>query len=137
MLYGTGVGPTPGDETGAQTQTNLTIVPIIVEIGGKPAQVLYRGRTVFPGLDQINIVVPDGVGFGCGVSVAVSSGTMVGNFTTIPVAATGNTCPTQGGDEGLLITDAEFDAVDQLLLPPRHRHQHRRPFGKRHGLGEL
>ena len=109
VLYGTGVGPTPGDETGAQTQTNLTTVPIIVEIGGKPAQVLYRGRTVFPGLDQINIVVPDGVGFGCDVSVAVSSGTMVGNFTTIPVAATGNTCPTQGGDEGLLITDAEFD----------------------------
>ena len=109
VLYGTGVGPTPGDETGTQTQTNLTAVPIVVEIGGKPAQVLYRGRTVFPGLDQINVVVPAGVGPGCGVSVAVSSGTMVGNFTTIPVAASGNTCPTEGGDDGLVITDAEFN----------------------------
>ena len=109
VFYGTGVGPTPGDETGTQTQTNLTAVPIVVEIGGKPAQVLYRGRTVFPGLDQINVVVPAGVGPGCGVSVAVSSGTMVGNFTTIPVAASGNTCPTEGGDDGLVITDAEFN----------------------------
>jgi len=109
VLYGTGVGPTPGDETGTQTQTNLTTIPLLVEIGGKPARVLYRGRTVFPGLDQINVIVPDGVGFGCGVSVAVSSGSVVGNFTTIPVTATGNTCSTEGGDEGLLITDAEFD----------------------------
>ena len=109
VLYGTGVGPTPGDETGSQTQTNLTAVPLVVEIGGKPAQVLYRGRTVFPGLDQINVVVPPDVGFGCGVSVAISSGTMVGNFTTIPVAAAGSTCPTQSGDEGLLISDAEFE----------------------------
>ncbi len=109
MLYGTGVGPTAGDETGPQPQTNLTVVPLVVEIGGKPTRILYRGRTVFPGLDQINVVVPDDVGFGCGVSVATTSGTMVGNFTTIPVAAAGSNCPTEGRDEGLLITDAEFE----------------------------
>ncbi|OYW13232.1 MAG: hypothetical protein B7X34_00615 [Acidobacteriia bacterium 12-62-4] len=87
VLYGTGAGPSAGDETLAQTQTNLSSVPILVEIGGKPATVLYHGRTVFPGLDQINVVVPANAGTGCGVSVAVASGSFVSNFTTIPVAA--------------------------------------------------
>jgi len=108
VLYGTGAGPSAGDETLAQTQTNLSSVPILVEIGGKPATVLYHGRTVFPGLDQINVVVPANAGTGCGVSVAVASGSFVSNFTTIPVAASGSACPAlEGGDEGISVTPEE------------------------------
>lgn len=108
VLYGTGAGPSAGDETVAQTQTNLANVPILVEIGGKPATVLYHGRTVFPGLDQINVVVPANVGTGCGVAVAVASGSYVSNFSTIPVAASGAECPAlEGGDEGLSVTPEE------------------------------
>jgi uncharacterized protein (TIGR03437 family) len=109
VLYGTGAGPSAGDETATQTQTNLTSVPILVEIGGKPANVLYHGRTVFPGLDQINVVVPAGVAAGCGVSVAVASGAYVSNFTTIPVAPSGARCPAlEGGDDALTITPDEI-----------------------------
>ncbi len=107
VLYGTGAGPSQGDETGPQTQTNLANVPILVEIGGRPAQVLYHGRTVFPGLDQVNIVVPSGVSPGCAVTLTVGSGTFVSNFTTIPVTTSGTTCTTEGGDPNLIITDEE------------------------------
>ena len=107
VLYGTGAGPSQGDETGPQTQTNLASVPILVEVGGRPAQVLYHGRTVFPGLDQINLVVPAGLSPGCAVTLTVSSGTYVSNFTTIPVTTGGNTCTNEGGDPNLNISDAE------------------------------
>jgi uncharacterized protein (TIGR03437 family) len=108
VLYGTGAGPSTGDETIAQTQTNLANVPILVEIGGKPATVLYHGRTVFPGLDQINVVVPFTVNPGCSVSVVVASGSYISNFTTIPVAANGAACPAaEGGDEGIAVTPEE------------------------------
>jgi uncharacterized protein (TIGR03437 family) len=91
-LWGTGVGPVSGDETRLQTPQNLTNVPIEVDIGGVPATVAYRGRSAYPGLDQINVVVPGGVQQGCYVSVVVRSGNVVSNFATIPLAASGRTC---------------------------------------------
>jgi uncharacterized protein (TIGR03437 family) len=89
-LWGTGLGPVSGDESVAQSQTNLSL-PIEVDIGGVAAKVLYQGRSQYPGLDQINVVVPAGVS-GCAVSVAVVTGSNVSNFATIPVAASGRTC---------------------------------------------
>jgi len=93
LLYGTGAGAALGDETLQPAQVNLSSVPIVVEIGGVPATVLYHGRTIFPGLDQLNVVVPSGFEFGCHVSVTVRSGTYSSNFTTIPVASNRETCP--------------------------------------------
>jgi uncharacterized protein (TIGR03437 family) len=59
VFYGSGIGATAGNETVAQTGANasgdLTSIPTVVTIGGKNATVLYRGRTEFPGLDQINV----------------------------------------------------------------------------------
>lgn len=109
VLYGTGAGPSAGDETVAQTQTNLANVPILVEIGGKPATVLYHGRTVFPGLDQINVALPPDTPTGCAVPVAVSSGIYISNFSTIPVSASGPHCPAlEGGDPGTTATEMEM-----------------------------
>ena len=51
----------------------------------------YHGRSQYPGLDQINVVVPAGVS-GCAVSIAVQTGGFVSNFGTLPVAASGRTC---------------------------------------------
>ena len=75
---------------------NLTNIPIEVDIGGVAAQVTYRGRSQWPGLDQIQVIVPAGVS-GCQVSVAVvsGSGSVVSNYGTIPVAASGRTCSDQ------------------------------------------
>jgi hypothetical protein len=74
----------------------MTGVPIVVEIGGIPATVLYHGRTIYPGLDQLNVMVPGGVQLGCHVSVMVRSGAYSSNFTTIPVAANRGNCPLSG-----------------------------------------
>lgn len=111
LLYGTGVGPAAGDEAVLQTQTNLTAVPITVEIGGVPANVLYRGRTVFPGLDQINVAIPGGVAPGCSVPVVVRTGNYASNTTTIPVSASGGNCPAPEPSGGnITISQAEIDA---------------------------
>jgi hypothetical protein len=108
-----------GDETVPQVPTNLSSVPISVEIGGVAANVLYHGRTQFPGLDQINAVVPSGITFGCNVPVVVKSGAFSSNNTTIPVSSSGGTCPATGGGGssgggggdggGIDISQAEID----------------------------
>jgi len=90
-LWGSGLGPVSGDETQYQTQTNLANVPIEVDIGGVSAIVTYHGRSAYPGLDQINVIVPAGVS-GCNVSVMVTAGGVVSNFATIPVAFSGRLC---------------------------------------------
>ena len=74
----------------APSQIDLTL-QIEVDIGGVAAKVLYHGRSRYPGLDQINVVVPAGVS-GCAVSVDVVTGSYASNFATIPVAASGRTC---------------------------------------------
>lgn len=90
-LWGTGLGPVTGDETLTQQPANLTDIPIEVDIGGRPAFVQYHGRSQYPGLDQINVQVPQGVA-GCYVSLVVRTGNIESNFGTVPVAASGRTC---------------------------------------------
>ena len=105
IFYGSGVGPTTGDETvlqeGANASGDLTSISISVQIGGKAAQVLYRGRTSFPGVDQINVVIPtlDAATYSCAVTVVITTNNVQANVLTIPVAASGSTCipPNTGG----------------------------------------
>lgn len=94
-IYGTGGGPSAGNEAGAQIPPqNLSSVPIEVDIGGVPSSVAFHGRSTWPGLDQIDVVIPPGVA-GCNVSVAVVSSGLVSNIAFIPVAAQGRTCTDQ------------------------------------------
>ncbi|MEO5926732.1 MAG: hypothetical protein ABIR70_23160 [Bryobacteraceae bacterium] len=99
VFYGSGVGAVNSDETVTQIPSDLTAIPTTVTIGGKNAQVFYRGRTLFPGLDQINVQVPtlDAATYGCTVPVVITTGGVQSNITTIPVAQTGSTCPTPSG----------------------------------------
>jgi uncharacterized protein (TIGR03437 family) len=91
-LWGSGIGSAAGDESVAQTPVDLTNIPVEVIIGGISAAVRYRGRSIYPGLDQIQAVVPAGVAPGCWVSVVVRTGGISSNFATIPVAASGRAC---------------------------------------------
>lgn len=99
VFYGSGVGPVSGDETLTQVQTDLTSIPTTVTIGGRAAQVFYRGRTAFPGLDQINVQVPtlDAAAYGCSVPVVITTNGVQANSTTIPVAQSGANCAVAGG----------------------------------------
>ncbi|HLJ13833.1 MAG TPA: hypothetical protein VKV15_05000 [Bryobacteraceae bacterium] len=86
LLWGTGAGPVPDD-----TKQAAVTAPIEVDIGGVPAKIAYAGRSQYPGLDQINVVVPSGLS-GCYVSVVVRSGNFVSNFSSVPVANNSRTC---------------------------------------------
>ncbi len=90
-LWGSGLGPVSGNETQYQVPTDLTNIPIEVDIGGISATVTYHGRSIYPGLDQINVIVPQGVS-GCNVSVVVTAGGVPSNVGTIPVTTSGRIC---------------------------------------------
>lgn len=109
-LWGSGVGADPenDDRTYPQKQNDLTDVPLQVYIGGVSANVVYRGRSAYPGLDQINVVIPAGVApAGCFVSVVANSDSVVSNTVTIPVASNGGAC----SDPGLGLTGAQLQAL--------------------------
>jgi len=93
-LWGSGVGAdtSNSDTTYPQKQNNLTNIPMQVYIGGISANILYRGRSQYPGLDLIDVVIPANVSPGCYVSVVVQTGTVVSNTVTVPVNGTGGPC---------------------------------------------
>jgi uncharacterized protein (TIGR03437 family) len=112
ILWGTGVGPVAAgtNETVKQTPTNLSNVPFKAWIGGMPATVYYHGRSTYPGLDQVILIVPKGVTPGCYVSVVTQSGNIVSNTATIPVASSGRTCsePTEG------VSASQYQTLESL-----------------------
>lgn len=110
VLYGTGLGADPAndDRIFPQKQNNLTNIPVQVFVGGIAGNITYRGRSQFPGLDQINITIPQGVPTGCYVSSIVMIGKIVSNSTTVPIAPNaGGTC----SDPNTEFTPAQLQAV--------------------------
>lgn len=98
VFWGTGVGPDPmnDDSTEPQHTNNLTSIPMNVYIGGVSASVYYKGRSAYPGVDELFVYVPSGVPEGCYVSVVTLSGSITSNYATIPVAPSGaSTCTDQ------------------------------------------
>jgi uncharacterized protein (TIGR03437 family) len=93
-LWGSGVGAdtSNSDTTSPQNQNNLTNIPMQVYIGGISANILYRGRSQYPGLDLINVVIPANVSPGCYVSIVVETGSVVSNTVTVPVSPQGGSC---------------------------------------------
>ena len=107
VLWGSGLGPVARgvDERVLQTPADMSS-PIRVDIGGIAADVKYHGRSQYPGLDQINVIVPAGLS-GCAVSVAVETGSYVSNFGTLPVAASGRIC----SDPTLGLTSSQLESI--------------------------
>lgn len=92
IIFGTGVGPTTGDESGPGSGLKLGTLPVEVLVGGKSVKIYgYARAPQFSGLDQIAFAVPTDV-TGCAVPVAVKIGNVTSNFVTFPIAATGRTC---------------------------------------------
>jgi hypothetical protein len=93
-LWASGVGAdtSNADTTYPQNQNNLTNIPMQVYIGGIAAKILYRGRSQYPGLDLIDVVVPANVSPGCYVSIVVETGSVVSNTVTVPVSMQGGPC---------------------------------------------
>jgi len=94
-LWGTGLGPISGSDATQPPVANVGNPTVYV---GNTALTLvsglqYAGRSYyFPGLDQVNFQVPQGVQ-GCYVPIAVQTNGEVGNIGTIAVSPAGqNTC---------------------------------------------
>ena len=94
ILWGSGVGADTAntDRVYPEQQDNLTGIPLQVYIGGISATILYRGRSQYPGVDQVNVTIPTNVATGCDVSVVAVSGNVVSNSITLPINAGGGAC---------------------------------------------
>ena len=94
VLWGTGLGAITGNDAEPPPVGNLP-TQVTVYVGNASAPVSYQGRAgCCSGLDQINFQVPAGVS-GCYVPVSVETGGIsgnIGNFATIAVAGSGDTC---------------------------------------------
>ena len=96
VIWGTGLGPIATDDAAVPVPADLG-TPIHVFLGTQEVKVIYRGRSGFPGLDQINVVVPNISDLGCYVSLLIQTKSTVSNVTTVPVAAVGGTCTDSTG----------------------------------------
>ena len=91
VLWGSGLGPITGDDSLPPPSTDFgSQFPIEVDVGGVSATVRYHGRSAYPGLDEVQVVVPPNIS-GCNVSVVVwhKNNNIVSNVVTMPVAASG------------------------------------------------
>ncbi len=92
VLWGSGLGNT-GDSDTMNTSTPHAVANApTFYIGGIQVTPLYAGRSVYPGVNQINLTIPANVAPGCGVSVVAVSGNIVSNTVTLPVAVGGGVC---------------------------------------------
>ena len=91
-LWGTGLGADPQDSDTVFTTTPHAVNQSSVQVyfGSVPGTVTYAGSSGYPGLNQINVVVPDPVG--CNVSVTGVVGGVSSNFPTAPLAQGGGEC---------------------------------------------
>jgi uncharacterized protein (TIGR03437 family) len=91
ILWGTGLGAIQGPDNGAPPVGSLN-QPIEVLVGGRPANVIYKGRSgCCAGVDQIVFEIPSGVQ-GCYVPLAIKNGNRVSNYTSLAIAPNGGAC---------------------------------------------
>ncbi len=96
-LWGTGLGPVSGGSEAAGPLPGDLGSAIEVYVGGKRADVVYRGRSgCCAGVDEVYFYLPEGV-TGCYVPVVVKSGQGVSNTTTMSISESGNYCDDPSG----------------------------------------
>jgi uncharacterized protein (TIGR03437 family) len=92
VIWGSGLGSTGDSDTLDTSTPHAVSNPPTFYIGGVAVTPLYAGRSVYPGVDQINLTIPASVPQGCGVSVVAVSGSVVSNTVTLPIMAGGGVC---------------------------------------------
>ena len=92
ILWGTGLGPISIPDNNKPPVGDLP-APVIVEVAGLPAQVIYHGRAPeFAGVDNIYFYVPQGVAEGCSVPVRVKAGPTWSNTVRMAIRGTSGAC---------------------------------------------
>ncbi len=97
VLWGSGVGADTSndDRTYPAKQNNLSYLTKFY-VGGIEARILYQGRSAYPGVDQVDIIIPDGAPNGCFVAIVAVSGNIVSNTLTLPINRGGGICRDTG-----------------------------------------
>ena len=84
-IWGTGLGPVSFPDDRLPQPIDMKNLQVRITIGGRPAEILYRGRSgCCAGVDQIVFKVPVGV-TGCYEAVYLAVGNVISNTATIPV----------------------------------------------------
>lgn len=118
VLWTTGLGADPADsDTTFASPPHAVNTPLQVYIGGISATILYQGSAGYPGVNQINVVIPPSVQVGCLVSVAAVTGSFLSNTVTIPVANGGGECFEQiSGLKGSQIPPPSIETIRTGLI---------------------
>jgi hypothetical protein len=66
--------------------------PLQIYFGGILAKILYQGSSGYPGVNQINLTIPDTIATGCWVPLIAVSGNVASNAVTFPISKSGGAC---------------------------------------------
>jgi uncharacterized protein (TIGR03437 family) len=92
VLWGTGLGPVSGNEQAGPLAPAQVSTDVQVLVGGKPANVTYKGRSgCCAGIDQVIFEVPQGVE-SCYAPVVVTVAGKTSNFGTMSISGSGGAC---------------------------------------------
>ncbi len=92
-LWGSGLGADLADSDTVFTSPPHSVsTPLQIYIGGISATISYQGSSGYPGVNQINVVIPTSVQPGCGVAVVAVTGNVVSNTVTLPINPGGGVC---------------------------------------------
>ena len=92
-LWTTGLGANPNNSDTTYTTTPQPVnTSLQIYIAGDPVTILYQGASAYPGVNQINIVIPDNAPNGCWVALAAVAGGVLANVATLPINSSGGAC---------------------------------------------
>lgn len=93
VLWTTGLGSNPLDSDSTLIATPHAVeTPLQIYVGGIPAEILYKGASQYPGVNQINLVIPANAPSGCWITLVAVSGGVLSNSATLPIEAGGGQC---------------------------------------------
>jgi uncharacterized protein (TIGR03437 family) len=93
VLWTTGLGADPGDsDTTYSPAPHSVNTSLQIYIGNTLATILYQGSAGYPGVNQINLVIPSTVPNGCYISIVAVAGGVLSNGATLPINKGGGAC---------------------------------------------
>ena len=97
VLWGTGGGADPANDTGGSSGDQTAAGNFTVNVDGTSIVPLYSGTSSgYPGLWQVNFVLPSSIAPDCFASLTVTGGGQTSNPVTIAIAAPGQTSCSSG-----------------------------------------